>query len=728
MRRSFSLLKTASFMLLIDPLFYISSIITILFCSFRFFFAQKFFVSGIGTTDLRALFQSVPYVSIVTVPLLVFRLRPLIFDDSVPFSPIRKFSSVLLSSFFAFAVPLLFLISVPVCVSSFGDVDAGQVASGFFGVLLYGLCALSLVIFLFAAIDFSPSIPLLVSILILAAVDFIHLVPLYLQIGSFLTFILQKISFAWHFDSFGKGIVDSRNLIFYAFSSVIFILLSVFAECRRTGKKISPVTVSLFAVIFLFSSLAFDRIYFRSDFTKTKRFSVSETSKSLVAKLSSPLRLTYYRSKELKELYPQSSDVSEYLQDFAEISSNVTFSLEKPDVEKLSRMKIQGQQIQSNSETRMEFVTVYSAVVIQYLEKQTIIPFVLSTSTLEYDLAQRIQQLVTENYRKVLVVEGNGRDVAESYSYVVPHLASRGFMPEIAHADDSLVEKINELSEKDELLVLGSSALTYGQANALREAFDRNVPAFVATSPYNVPVETEWQITKNKNDALLPILNSRGFAFGRNLVEDLSCFPVSMQSGEGSTAEYVTVNYPLWLSILPQEAAKQGMTVFWASPILLYGNTNPLITTTKYAWLQNESESEQLPFLTDPFSIPKSAGASDAENGQYVVAATDGKITVLSDQYSTLSLMTGFISSDVAVDFRNYDFMCSQLLRLRGDGEIADLMEKTRVSNTLYKITDSEEFMDERFRTIALNFVVLPSFFVAAFVIIFVKRRRRTEK
>ena len=50
MRRSFSLLKTASFMLLIDPLFYISSIITILFCSFRFFFAQKFFVSGIGTT------------------------------------------------------------------------------------------------------------------------------------------------------------------------------------------------------------------------------------------------------------------------------------------------------------------------------------------------------------------------------------------------------------------------------------------------------------------------------------------------------------------------------------------------------------------------------------------------------------------------------------------------------------------------------------------------------
>ena len=185
MRRSFSLLKTASFMLLIDPLFYISSIITILFCSFRFFFAQKFFVSGIGTTDLRALFQSVPYVSIVTVPLLVFRLRPIIFDDSVPFSPIRKFSSVLLSSFFAFAVPLLFLISVPVCVSSFGDVDAGQVASGFFGVLLYGLCALSLVIFLFAAIDFSPSIPLLVSILILAAVDFIHLVPLYLQIGSF---------------------------------------------------------------------------------------------------------------------------------------------------------------------------------------------------------------------------------------------------------------------------------------------------------------------------------------------------------------------------------------------------------------------------------------------------------------------------------------------------------------------------------------------------------------
>ncbi|MDY2842411.1 MAG: hypothetical protein SOT81_00265, partial [Treponema sp.] len=70
-----SLYKISLRSFFIDPLFYVSSVLTILFCAFRFFFVSKFFVSGIGSTDLRPFFSSIPYISIITVPLLALRLR-----------------------------------------------------------------------------------------------------------------------------------------------------------------------------------------------------------------------------------------------------------------------------------------------------------------------------------------------------------------------------------------------------------------------------------------------------------------------------------------------------------------------------------------------------------------------------------------------------------------------------------------------------------------------------
>ena len=156
-------------------------------------------------------------------------------------------------------------------------------------------------------------------------------------------------------------------------------------------------------------------------------------------------------------------------------------------------------------------------------------------------------------------------------------------------------------------------------------------------------------------------------------------------------------------------------------------DVRPLLETTDYAWLQKESDSEELPFLTDAFNIPKTAAASDAENGKYVLAATNGKVTVVSDQYFVNSLMTGFISGQNSVDLRNFDFLCSQLLRLRGDSKIAELMEKSRTVKSLYKISDSAEFVSEMTRTIAVNFVLIPLIFVSVFVFVFIKRNRKVK-
>jgi hypothetical protein len=199
-----------------------------------------------------------------------------------------------------------------------------------------------------------------------------------------------------------------------------------------------------------------------------------------------------------------------------------------------------------------------------------------------------------------------------------------------------------------------------------------------------------------------------------------------MQSGEGSTAEYTTVNYPLWVALQNQKEAKQGATIFWASPLALYNDAEPLLFTTNLAWLQKPAQnaSEDL-FLTNPFTLPKTASQSDSQTGQFVVAAKKGNISLVSDQFFVSSLMTGFISGESTGDFRNYDYLTKELLNLRGEEELSSLMQKSAPVTALYKITDASQFNSARKGTIILNFIILPLFIFLLFFVVIARRKRK---
>lgn len=715
--------RAALFLLAIDPLFYIATAATVAFCAFRMFFASQFFAAGAGSSDLRPFFAAVPAVSVLTVPLVAFRLRPLVRSDSLPVPPSVKFAALASAALAAFAVPLALLLAVPISVSFFGDVDAGQAAAGFLGVLLYGLSASSLSLMLFAAVRSAPA-ALLLSALALAAVGSAHLVPLYLPVGGIAGEILRNVSFSWRFDPFGKGIIDSRSVAFYALAPVVLGSLAVLAEFVRTGRKVPGLAALFLSLSVAFLGASSEIVHGRLDVTAARRFSVSALTRSLLEKLESPLRIVYYRSPELAARYPQTDDVLAFLGDFCANAPDATLSVEDADenASRLSSMGIRGQQLQSAAGNRVEFATVYSAVVLNYLGRQSVIPFVLSAATLEYDLAQRVQQLVSGRERRVLVVSGNGRTLSEDYRFVRPWLAARGFVPEECEAGGE-AERIRALEKGDSLVVLGSSELGDEAAEEIVRAARRGVALLVATSPYSVPVEDAWDVSR-ADDRLVPLLAGLGFEFGDSMAADVSCFPLTMQSGEGAGAEYRTENYPLWLSILPQEGAPRGMTLFWASPLILDGGAEPVIETSDLSWVFEQSGVDGHEFQTDPFRIPKTAGECGAVPERLAVAARNGNVAVVADQYFVDAMMTGFISSDEsgAADMRNFEFLCAELLRLRGDGELALLMEKARPTAALYKIPE-EEFGAARSAVLLLHFALLPALVAAAFVLVSVKRR-----
>lgn len=720
MRRWLALYRAALFAYLIDPLFYLASLVTVLFGAVRFFFVGHFFLRGTGTTDLRVFFMGMPYVSAVIVPLLVLRLRTLLGDDSLPVSPTARCSALTTAACSAFAVPLVLLAAIPLCVSQFGSVDAGQVAAGFLGVLLYALAACALAVLCFARFFPSAAISVAVSAIALAAVSLVHFVPLYLPVGNAVASFCRAASFAWHIDAAGKGMVDSRDLAFFLLVAFSAVMLAARVEFRRTGRKGSALTSFLLVLTVGFSAVAFSRLSVRADLTAARRFSLSAATRTLVRELESPLRITYYRSPELKRLYPQSADVAEYLTTYCAQSPLLTLRFEKPDGDRLNALGIQGQQIRTDTDTKTEFVTVYSAVLLQYRDQQTLIPFVLTADTLEYDLTRRVQDLVTRRQKKVLLVAGNGCSIPADYGYVEPWLNALGFMTEVVEPGQ-IAEKTQAADPGTALVVFGSSALAREESAAIERAVFGGMPAIIATSPYSVALADDWTVTKNRADTLVPALNSWGFAFAPALANDIANVPLMLQSADADALQY-TINYPLWLSLLPQESTKRGLTLFWASPLVLYENAQPLLVTTPQAWAQAESTDVAHPFLTNAFTVPKSAREAGAENARLTVGAyCDGEIAgyyergtaharvaVIADQYCALAGMTAFTASEQGADFRNYDFLALTLLRLRGDDALAALLDKAGANTTLWKTADPETFAAARNRTLFVLFVLLP--------------------
>ena len=143
------------------------------------------------------------------------------------------------------------------------------------------------------------------------------------------------------------------------------------------------------------------------------------------------------------------------------ISVKVVNPKEKSLENALANLGIVSQQIQTIEENKTSFVQVYSSILLEYSGKYKTIPFVISTSELEYNLLTRIKSLSSNFQMEALLISGNGLSFDKEYSYVIPWFESAGFSPKIISASD--LDK-TFVAPNQCLVVLGSAKLTLNDA------------------------------------------------------------------------------------------------------------------------------------------------------------------------------------------------------------------------------------------------------------------------
>lgn len=206
---------------------YIVALLFLIVPSVYFFFFTHFFVEGSGSADLRIFYLFLPYLSIIVIPVLTMNCWIADFDTIIqlPFSTVEIVVAKWFSSITLILLMQILLLTVPLTVNCFGFVDAGQVFVSNIVLFLFfcSVCAMGQLVSLIMLNNVAAAI---ITAVFLALTNLIHLLTVRAGLSSKTGSFINYFSFAWHFDSASKGILDSRDVFFYLLQTFVFLSVS----------------------------------------------------------------------------------------------------------------------------------------------------------------------------------------------------------------------------------------------------------------------------------------------------------------------------------------------------------------------------------------------------------------------------------------------------------------------------------------------------------------------
>lgn len=734
----FHLVKKELFAYAINPFYWIAAALFALFSSAAFFFGTRFFVQGLGSASLSPFFLAMPYILSVLIPAFCMNIKGRAFDQTLPFGEFAKFGARLCAAMVLFLLYLLGTLLVPICVSFFGSVDFGAAFTAYLGLLFFAMASTAFCLFLSCLFE-NRAAYFAFAVIALSAINFSHNILNYVQLSAGLSDAIRSISFAWRFDSASKGILDTRDLASFALWTLVFLLLAVYVVERNKGKKyfskrnaFRSWTVIL---VFVFLFLDAGRVYARLDFSAGKNYTPSERTKTLLSQAQERVRISYYRSAELLKLYPQVKDVGDFLRSLSYSCKNVSYTeLDAGSAaaqKTLNELAVQPFQMQNQKGNSLEYFNAYSAVVIDYMDKSLYLPAAFSTFGLEYDLNLRLDYLLRQKSRRAYILCANGMSLQKDYKSAIDWLNLEGFET-IALKPQDL--RLTSLDKTIPLALFGTKDLDPEGAAAIFDFAGDGGALLVMASPYTVNVNGDWSLKKNKLDYMLPILERFGISFNDSLAADLSCVRANFYSadknegrgGQGS-GENKSVNYPLWINLLPQEGAPYGANVFWASPLSLdKTKAQPLLTSSPASWrFLPDKKNPDLLFDTNPFTVPKTAIADPlVQKEESVLAARtlDKKIIAISGDLFANDLLLSLSGGETG-DFRNFNYLTTSLLELSGESDMAALKNKGAADFSLWKISSAQEWQAAKNLSLLLNFAALPLALLILMAVCFARRK-----
>ena len=211
-----------------SPALYGITVFFLLYVSIWFYYLEQFFAMDSAT--LRPFFSNFPMAFIFVVPVLTMRAwaeetklgsAEILF--TMPFTEWELVCGKFLSCFVILLAMTLLTLPVPLSLLALGHFDPGVIVGEYTGVVLLGAAAVAIGLFL-SGISKNQAAAFVGTVVVLLALMLMN--NLSQELPSGLAGIVNYLSLAFHFESFSRGLLDSRDIAFFLLVTALFLFLN----------------------------------------------------------------------------------------------------------------------------------------------------------------------------------------------------------------------------------------------------------------------------------------------------------------------------------------------------------------------------------------------------------------------------------------------------------------------------------------------------------------------
>ena len=529
---------------------------------------------------------------------------------------------------------------------------------------------------------------------------------------------------------------------------------------RLSGYSREILLAAIVVAIIVFAALNSVRFFTRIDLTESKAYSISEVSRSLFEEIPEEVLVTYYVSERLQERFPQPQEIVDLLGEYAASSrGTIRLRVVDPGAEEAA-LDAEGygvapQQLQVSEEAQQTYALVYSGIVVSYLDRFETIPFIFSTSTLEYEVTSTIRELVDERTRDLRFLIADPETTLDAdFSFAASQLAREYDVRELA-----VGEPVPD--DVDVLIAVGPQRLPSEALYHIDQYLVRGGSVLMAVDSVQVDLSTGLSARSVAGSGVFPMLSSYGVTVHPELVLDEAFNQIVVQeAGRGFNVQRY-LPYEHWITVLEQYTSPEhpvtarftGLDLYWpgwldveaAEGLDADPDPDPdagprariIVASTPPAWLLPE------PYLTNPQQSDAFRSRAAQTRGQYGLVAVvtgmfeshfpgssawpytpesgaSGRLMVVSDE--------NFISNrfiQATQSGYNLGFLESAAQWLSNDEDLLSIRTRSSRDLRLNNIDDPAAKQAVVTFSQAVNIYVIPAIVVVAGVSRFVRRRRR---
>jgi len=314
---------------------YIAIIVFLLLNGLFLFVFPDWDILSYGYASLEKFFELAPWILLLLIPAITmrclseeFRMGTFEILQTIPVSRLQLVVGKYLASLLVVLIALLPTLLYFVCIqrlSGQGGLDVGGTIGSYIGLIF--LCAVFTSIGVLCSSWTSNAVVAFIAaaffcFILYSGFHAISTLPIFAASADY---YIGMIGIDFHYRSISRGVVDSRDIIYFLSIIVLFLYLTnrnLARKVQGAGSSRSKFAWATLTALLIVINFGAAYLHYRLDLTQEKRFTLSRPTRDLLRHLDDDITVDFFLQGDLKAgMRKLSRSTEELMQEFNEYSN-----------------------------------------------------------------------------------------------------------------------------------------------------------------------------------------------------------------------------------------------------------------------------------------------------------------------------------------------------------------------------------------------------------------------